>query len=82
LRPRVKRLGKDGVGDVVAEGGKPELACLELNVGGAEQAARSVDDADGGESTELVSSAADLVSNDRALVLGGAGPISATSAPT
>ena len=47
LRAGIERLDERGVGDVVAEGGKPELARLELDVGRAEQAARGIDDADG-----------------------------------
>ena len=79
MRAGIERLDERGVGDVVAERVKPELARLELDVRRAQQAARSIDDADGLErrrvrasrsqtpsafsrSTELVSSAAVLVS--------------------
>ena len=47
LRAGIKRIGESGVGDVVAEGGKPELARLELDVRRAQETARRIDDADG-----------------------------------
>ena len=46
LRSGVERLDQSGIGDVVAEGGKGELARPELDVGRADEAPRDVDDAD------------------------------------
>ena len=54
LRAGVERRDERGVGDVVAERVKPNLARLERDVGRAQRALRSVDDADGLERRRLV----------------------------
>ena len=51
--PRIKRLDESRIGDVVAEGGKAEFARPKFDVGGADQAPRGIDDADGFERSRL-----------------------------
>ena len=98
MRAGVKRRDERGVGDVVAERIKPNLARLERDVGRAQGAPRSVDDADGLERRRLVRKPLPDVKRlqkidgaceerggprlDRAARGAGAGPITTVSAPT